>query len=152
MPAQKATAIGGLGYAAPENFWNLEAIKLLLGLFLTQYDASWRPDRIVLHAWTSTLSADCIVLAVLVRLSDRSLISQATDIYKACNLGRMASCWKKSFFALFADISQACVGVRRATPLICDIKEATSGGESGPRIVGMNAKFRSGHNHALSKF
>ena len=138
-------------------------MKLLLGLFLTQYDASWRPDHIVLHPWTSTLSADCIILAVLVWLSDRSLISQATDIYKACNLGRMASCWKKSFFLHCSQIfrklqhvtrvlSGPCVGVRRPTPLICDIKEATSGGESGPRIVGMNAKLRSGHNHALSKF
>ena len=32
------------GHALPENFWNLEAMRLLLRQFLGQYDASRRPD------------------------------------------------------------------------------------------------------------
>ena len=53
----------------------------------------------------------------------------------------------KEFFALFAAISQAstrhlrawgpCVGVRRATALIGDTKQATSEGKSGPVETGL---------------
>ena len=101
--------MGVWGHAPPEKFWNLEAMKLLLGhiiyiyIFLAQYDASWRPDDSFIDS--------------------------------------------KEFFALFAAISQAstrhlrawgpCVGVRRATALIGDTKQATSEGKSGPVETGL---------------
>ena len=39
-----ATARGVWGGCSPRNFWNLEALRLLLRLFWGQYEASWRPD------------------------------------------------------------------------------------------------------------
>ena len=42
-----------------ENFWKLEAMRLLLRPFLGQNDASRRPDDRVLHAQISTISAHC---------------------------------------------------------------------------------------------
>ena len=41
---------GSGGMPPPENFWNLEAMRLLLRPFLGQNDASRRPDDRVLHA------------------------------------------------------------------------------------------------------
>ena len=66
-----ATARGVWGHAPPENFWNLEALRLLLRPFLSQYDASWRPDDRV----SDVCPLHC---TTLVWLSDRSLTSQAT--------------------------------------------------------------------------
>ena len=101
MPAQNATARRVCGYAPPKNCWNLKAVKLLLGLFFAQYNASWRPDDN--FTCTDIFSFGPLHLTVLTwfRLSDRLLISQATSFAdKACkanrSLGRMASCWKKT--------------------------------------------------------
>ena len=103
--------LGGIwGHGPPEIFGNLEVMTLLLRLFLGQYDASRKPHN---RVWIFTLSAHCVVQHWF-RLSDRSLISQATPFAdEACetnrSLGRRISCWKtrKSTFALFAAISQA---------------------------------------------
>ena len=47
---KRATARGVWGHSPPENFWNLEAMRLLLRPFLDQNDVSRRPDDRVLHA------------------------------------------------------------------------------------------------------
>ena len=85
----------------PENFWNLEAVSLLLRQILGQNDASRRPDDRVLHACITILSAPLHWFWA----SNHSLISQATPFAdEACetnsSLGRTESCWKtrKRFF------------------------------------------------------
>ena len=63
----------GEGGWFPRKFWNLEPMRLHLRPFLGKYNASRRPDNRVSHVQISTLSPHCVV-----RLSDNSLISQAT--------------------------------------------------------------------------
>ena len=95
MPVQNATARGGWGYAPLENVWNLEAMKLLLGLFLAQYDASWRPDDSFTCMDMYPFGPLHRTVLTWFQLSGRSLISQATHFAdKACEtnhlLGRTA--------------------------------------------------------------
>ena len=57
---------GGLGYAHPENFWNLEAKRLPLKPFLSQCDAPQRPDRSLISV--ATPFADEACKTIIVRL------------------------------------------------------------------------------------
>ena len=144
VPAKKLQPEGSRGMLPQENVWNLESMKLLLRhIFLAQYDASWRPDDSFTCMDIYSFGPLHRTVLTWFQLSNHSLISQATSFAdKACKtnhlLGRMANCWKKtqkSFLHCLQPfcklqhvthvLSGPCVGISRATALICDIKEAT---------------------------
>ena len=108
-----ATARGVWGHAPPENFWNLEAMKLLLRPFLGQNNASRRPEtEFYMHEHLPFLPVAPYSTAWF-RLSDRSLISQATP-FADRSVGRTENCWKTRSFALFAAISYYVATCRHA--------------------------------------
>ena len=113
---RKTLQLGGCGgHVPPENFWDLEAMKLLKQLFLAQYDASQRPDNSFTCMNIYPFCPLHRTALTWFRLSDRLLISQTTSFTdKACKTNHFA--WKsgklleensEEFFALFAAISQA---------------------------------------------
>ena len=150
----KHAAARGVGGMVPGNFWNLEAMRLYLRPFWGKYDASRRPDDRVSHVRMSTLPIASYSNGSIIRLPRKPHPSQMRFVRLIIRLeerkvdGRKT---RKNSFALFAAISQvltlsfkispvclrACVGVRRALPVIGDAKQATSEGESGPVETGL---------------
>ena len=128
------------GHALTENVWNSEAMKLLLGEFLGQHNASKRPDN----------SFTCLNIYPFCPLHHTALTwflaFQLFAYLSNHTLGSTVSCWKKKTRKLsFSYGSQPsrklqhitctlcgpCVGVSRATALIGDTKQATSEGKRG---------------------
>ena len=126
--------LGGSGGSLPpaENFWNLEAKRLLLRPFLDHFDAPQRPDRLLISQ--ATTFADEACETIIIRLEERK------------GAGRVLShCLQPSrklqhFTCVFVGVRQAMALIGKAKQARVwqnTTKQATGLGKYGPVETGL---------------
>ena len=129
------TGMGVWRHAPPENFWNLEAVRLLLRSFLGQYNASWRPDdrvpRVNIYPFCPLHHIQhWFQLSDIVRLPHKAHPSLMRLVRLIVRTGKLLE-HSQEFFCKFQHVTCVRGGVHQVMVLISNAKQAMSEGKSG---------------------